>query len=80
VESRAALAALHVVRRTAPPSTIAERLRRREVGSGTAWYLGRVEALSRQWALDPFEDQLVETRDRSVEDIGREVLHRSGWL
>ena len=72
-------AAVTVVRLRASPSVLEERIRLREPSSpeteieGARWW---TECLDRTRP----EDHLVETDDRSVGDIAREVLRLASWL
>jgi hypothetical protein len=44
------------------------------------WHLKRSGELGAQMDAQPFEDVLVETDDRDVTSVAREVLRRAGWL
>lgn len=72
-------AAVTVVRLHAPLPVLEERIRLREPGSpegeidGARWWTEHFES------TQP-EDHLVETADRPVENIAREVLRLAGWL
>ena len=52
----------------------------REVGSGLDWHLQRTAELSRIIDQARVEDMLVNTEDKSVMVVAREVLERSGWV
>jgi predicted kinase len=71
-------AAVTVVRLYAPLSVLEQRIRLREPGSAE----GEIDG-ARWWAehLDEArpEDHLVETADRPVGEIAREVLRLAGW-
>jgi hypothetical protein len=73
-------AELTVVRLTALPGTLDERIRRREVGAGLDWHLARARVLDAHWREHPVEDFLVDTEGRGVRAVAVEVLTRSGWL
>lgn len=72
-------AAVTVVRLHASLSTLEQRIRRREPASPDGDLVG-----ARWWArhFDEIrvEDHLVETEERPVDEIAREVLRRAGWL
>jgi predicted kinase len=71
-------AAVTVVRLHAPLSVLEQRIRLREPGSPK----GEIDG-ARWWAehLDKarLEDHLVETEDRPVDEVAREVLRLAGW-
>jgi hypothetical protein len=73
-------AELTIVRLTAPPATLDERIRKRELGAGLDWHLTRAQELDAHWREHPVEDFLVDTEGRSVRDVAVEVLTRSGWI
>jgi hypothetical protein len=73
-------AALTVARLTASPSTLEERIRRREIGAGLEWHLTRARELDAHWRDHPVEDFLVDTDGRAVRDLAVETLTRSGWI
>ena len=73
-------AELTVVRLTASPQTIEERIRQREIGAGLDWLLARAQELDAHWRDHPVEDFLVDTDGRDVRSLAVEVLTRSGWL
>jgi hypothetical protein len=72
-------AAVTVVRLHASLSALELRIRRREPASpdgdlaGAQWWARHFDELR-------VEDHLVETEDRPVDEIAREVLRRAGWL
>jgi adenylylsulfate kinase-like enzyme len=68
-----------VVRLRAPVETLQTRVAERELGSGRAWHLARAAELAAQMDRDAVEDVLIETGDRPLADIAREVLARCGW-
>jgi predicted kinase len=89
VESRAdverLLAAVPGARATvchlaASPSTVEERIRRREVGSSTESLAARGRQLA---AMEPdaeFVDFVLETGDRALHELATELLARLGWI
>jgi adenylylsulfate kinase len=88
VETREALAEYHaaipdasiiVVRLQATLPTILHRLRRRETGASLTWHEQRADELARLMAEQAVEDLLVQTEAKTVEEIAREVLTRTGW-
>lgn len=72
-------AAILVVRLRASVETLTGRVRRRELGAGLAWHLHRAAELAAQMERDRVEDIAVATDGRSVLEIAREVVQRSGW-
>jgi chloramphenicol 3-O-phosphotransferase len=72
-------AAVTVVRLHASLSALELRIRRREPASpdgdlaGARWWARHFDEVR-------VEDRLVETEDRPVDEIAREVLRRAGWL
>lgn len=72
-------AAVTVVRLHASLSTLEQRIRRREPASpdgdlaGARWWARHFDEVR-------VEDHLVETEERPVDEIAREVLRRAGWL
>lgn len=66
---------------TGADATVAERLRRREIGSGLDEALARSAAAAARLAeLTPGVVHRVATDERSVADVAAEVLALSGWL
>jgi predicted kinase len=72
-------AAVTLVRLHAPLSVLKQRIRHREPGNpepeidGARWWEERLDQTRP-------EDHLVETDDRSVDDIARDVLRLTSWL
>lgn len=72
-------AAVTVVRLHASLSALEQRIRRREPASpdgdlaGARWWAQHFDEVR-------VEDHLVETEERPVDEIAREVLRRAGWL
>jgi predicted kinase len=72
-------AAITVVRLQAPVSVLEQRIRLREPGApednidGARWWTEHLDEARP-------EDHLVETADRPVGDVAREVLQLAGWL
>lgn len=79
VEEAVPGAAVTVVRLHAPLSLLEQRIRLREPGSpggeldGARWWVEHLEE-------ERIEDHLVETADRPVGEIAREVLRLAGWI
>lgn len=71
-------AALIIVRLRAPVEVIHGRLDGRETGHGLVWHKDRAIELSALMDERAVEDLLVETANRPVEAIAREVLARIG--
>ena len=89
IESRAELdgfrravpgADITVVRLRAAPETLQERVRLRGPWRDMEWHLKRSIELGAQMDAEPFEDVLIETDDRDVTSVARDVLQRTGWL
>lgn len=72
-------AEITVVRLTAPLDVIDARIRHREAGSAVEWYLARARELDAHWEAHPVEDLLIETANRDVREIAREVIGAMGW-
>jgi deoxyadenosine/deoxycytidine kinase len=73
-------AAITVVRLDASLEVIRSRLRRREGGEALAWSERRAEELLESMRAARLEQLLIETGERSVEEIAAELLVRIGWL
>lgn len=70
-----------VVRLRASEETLAERVRRREIGAGADDQMSRTLAQHRSMEDEGRADlQVVATEGRSVGEVAREVLRCSGWL
>jgi hypothetical protein len=72
-------AEITVVRLNAPIDVIDARIRHREAGSAVEWYLTRARELDAHWQAHPVEDLLIETADRDVREIAREIVGSLGW-
>jgi shikimate kinase len=89
VETRSALAgyqhalpgaAIQIVRLQATLPTILRRLQGREVGASLAWHRRRAAELVAQMDARKVEDVLVQTDDKTIASIAREVLMRTAWI
>lgn len=89
VESRAELdgyrhavpgADIVLVRLRARPETLQARVRQRGPWRDMQWHLARAVELAVQMDAQPIEDVLIETDDRDVQTVARDVLHKAGWL
>jgi adenylylsulfate kinase len=60
--------------------TMQERVRLREPGMFQQRYVERVAVLERLLDAARVEDFSVDTENRSVTDVAREILERAGWL
>jgi len=89
IESRAELARYRkavpgaeivIVRLRAGVRTLQERVKRRELGLGRAWHARRAAELAKIMDRAPVEDVLVDTDGRTVNEIAREIMERTGWL
>ena len=69
-----------LVRLRAAPETLQARVRRRGPWRDMEWHLKRSVELGAQLDAQPFEDVLIETDDREVTAVARDVLRRAGWL
>lgn len=65
---------VRLLRLVAAPSTVAQRLRGREIGSGLAWHEQRSAEIARSTLGEPVD------AERPVTVVAREVLARAGWL
>ena len=63
-----------VVRLTASPPVLAERVRLRERGHGLEWHLQRATELARILEQAAIEDYRIQTDGRTVSDIAREIV------
>lgn len=73
-------AEITVIRLSASDATLQARTAGREIGLGLEWHSTRARELARIMDRERLEDVLVETDGRTVGEIAREVLDRSGWL
>ena len=74
-------AVITVVRLRATEESLLRRVQLREVGSGLEYQTRRSIKQSRLMAREPENGKLlVDTSERSVTDVAREILKRSGWL
>jgi adenylylsulfate kinase-like enzyme len=73
-------AELCIVRLQAPLETLEHRLRQREIGSGLTRHLQRAEVLAERMEQAHIEDILIDTKNRTVAAIAREILDSCGWL
>jgi adenylylsulfate kinase len=69
-----------LVRLRATPETLQARVRRRGPWRDIEWHLKQSVELAAQMDAQPIEDVLIETDERDVQTIARDVLHRAGWL
>ena len=68
-----------IVRLTADEATLFDRVRRREIGTARGWHLERSFELAESLRRAGLEDAVVESDDRPVREIGREILSLAGW-
>ena len=89
IESRAELnqisaavpgADISIVRLRATNKTLQARVRQRERGLGLARHLRRATELAALMDVAAIEDAVVDTDGRTVLEIAREILVRSGWV
>jgi len=69
-----------VVRLEATVGTLMLRVRRREVGSSLDRHLQHAAELATVMEHNRVEDILVQTDDKTVADVARDVLTRTNWL
>ncbi len=89
VEARSELGLYHeavpaaeitVVRLRASDAELQERVARLGIGIGRDWHAARATELAGIMDRARVEDLLFETDGRSVNEIAREILERTGWL
>ncbi len=68
-----------VCRLTAPIEELQLRVERRELGSGRKWHVARAAELSEILSTSSIDDAIIQTAERSVRDIGLEVLASAEW-
>jgi broad-specificity NMP kinase len=73
-------AAVQVVRLQASLETITNRLAGRETGSSLRWHQQRAQELMEIMDREGVGDLIIDTENRSAEDIAAEILLQSGWL
>jgi adenylylsulfate kinase len=71
---------LVVVRLTASPSAIEDRLRQRDSGQELEEHLNESTEMSRVMDREGLEDMAVANDDRSPHEVARDVLQRVGWI
>ena len=69
-----------VIRLHASLNTLAERVKQRELGAALEWPLQRAPELALLMEQNKVEDILVDTDNKTVTEIAREILTRSEWL
>ncbi len=67
-------AEIFVVRLRASLEMLAQRVRRREIGSGLEWHLARAPVLAAIMERNKVENLLVETDGKAVIEIAKEIL------
>jgi hypothetical protein len=72
-------AAVQVIRLRATLPTLLRRLEGREAGAGLDWSQGRSAELVELMERARVEDILVDTEGKSIAEVAREVVQRSGW-
>ena len=73
-------AAVQVIRLQAAVPTLLRRLEGRETGGSLDWSRRRAAELVELMERARVEDILVDTEDKLIPDVAREVVRRSGWL
>lgn len=73
-------AAITVVRLSASPRTLVERVQRRERGAGREWHIRRSAALTTIMEQNQIGDIVVNTDAKPITAVAREVAMRTGWL
>jgi hypothetical protein len=62
-------------------STLAERIRARQVPTALEWRLQRAQSLIERWQQEPpAHAHVIDASDRSPTEIAAEIVSRSGWL
>ena len=62
-------------------STLAERIRARQVPTALEWCLQRAQSLIERWQQEPpAHAHVIDASDRSPTEIAAEIVSRSGWL
>ena len=69
-----------IVQLTASDDTLLQRVRRREIGSGQSWHEARALELSEKLSKADFSDLVVNTDQRTLSDIAREIFEAFNWL
>lgn len=73
-------AVVTVVRLTAPIETIHNRIKGREKSEKSLqWYLNRAEELSKQLADKHIEDFVVDTDNKTIQNVAKEILEKGNW-
>jgi len=70
---------LTVVRLTAPPEVIVDRLRRRDAGTALEEHLEEFRAMGAAMEEAGIEDLVVENDGRALREVAADVLRRIGW-
>jgi hypothetical protein len=70
---------LFVVRLTAPPSLIEERLRARDSGVQLAEHLAETAHFAARGEQSSLEDAVIENGERPLNEVAAEVLAAAGW-
>jgi chloramphenicol 3-O-phosphotransferase len=73
-------AAVTIARLRAPLALLEQRIRSRETGLGVEGELDGARWWARHFEREHPEDFVVETENRPVREIAREMLRRAGWL
>ena len=68
-----------MVRLTAAPATIAERLGRRDAGAQLAEHLAEAASFAAEAEAAGIGDVVLATDDRSIGSVARAVLVSAGW-
>ena len=67
------------IRLSASMDELTRRIRARELGSAAAWHVQRAQELAIIMDANPFEDAVIDTDGRSVEEVARAALSAAGW-
>jgi len=71
---------IHVVHLKADIKTIHSRLRNRDTGDSLKWHLDRAVVLTEQLEKSRVEDFTVDTKNKSVTKIAKEIISDIEWL
>jgi hypothetical protein len=65
----------------APFSTLAERIRARQVPTALYWCLDRAQSLIERWDREPLAHaHVIDASDRPPAELAAEIVSQSGWL
>mgnify|MGYP001579916986 FL=1 len=71
---------IHIIRLKADIKTIHDRLKRRDTGESLKWHLNRAIVLTKQLKSTKIEDLVVDTKNKFITTIAKEIIFKIGWL